>query len=469
MLEKVKRYAEKWQMLTNEDCVIVGVSGGADSICLLLILLELQKEIGFKVVAVHVNHRLRGKEADDDETFVRNFCESRNVICEIYSADVESIAKKRKQSTEEAGREVRKEFFEETRKKYNGTKIALAHHKNDNAETVLLHLARGTGIKGLGGIAPVNGVFIRPLLCVEREEIERYLDAHNISYCIDETNQSDEYTRNRIRNHVLPYMEKELNSKTVDHISETAQQMRKVQEYLEEQTKAYFDECVIEKQLGFFVTEKEFEKIPDVLKPLLLKSVLAKVAGKEKDLEAIHLKQLQDLFDKQVGKKIDLPYQMEGCRVYAGIEICLKDKEQNEIPEEVVVDLQEGQTQYIWGEQKIRCCVRNKLQTDGETLEKNHTKRFDCDIIKDVVSFRTRREGDYITIHPDGRTQKLKSFFINEKIPLKDRDRILLLADGNHVMWIVGYRVNCAYQINENTRCVLEVHMDKGEKNGGNN
>ena len=166
MKDKVRNYMDKWQMLQSEDCVIVGVSGGADSICLLLLLSQLQKTIGFRMVAVHVNHGLRGLDADADEAYVKKFCEKLGVICEIYSADVELISKKRKQSTEEAGREVRREFFEKTMKKYGGTKIALAHHQNDSAETFFINLARGTGIRGLGGIAPVNGNVIRPLLCL---------------------------------------------------------------------------------------------------------------------------------------------------------------------------------------------------------------------------------------------------------------------------------------------------------------
>jgi len=234
MLEKVKNYVKKWQMLTEEDCVIVGVSGGADSVCLLLMLLEMRKEIGFDIVAVHVNHGLRGEEADEDEAFVKQFCVERDVLLETYFANIEDVAKERKMSTEEAGREVRRECFEQARIKYKGTKIALAHHQNDNAETFLFRLARGTGLKGLGGMAPVKDEYIRPLLCVARNEIEAYLREQGISYCADASNESDEYTRNRIRNHMIPYLETEINSKTIEHMSETMEQMRQVQDYLEQ-------------------------------------------------------------------------------------------------------------------------------------------------------------------------------------------------------------------------------------------
>ena len=464
MLEKVKGYVEKWQMLSSEDCVVVGVSGGADSICLLLVLLELQKEIGFKVVAVHVNHGIRGADADADEAFVNQFCMKQGVLLETYTVDVATVAKARKQSTEEAGREVRRECLEQARSKYDGTKIALAHHQNDNAETFLFRLARGTGLKGLGGMAPVKDRFIRPLLCVERSEIETYLQDRGVSYCTDVTNKSDEYTRNRIRNHMISYLETEINSKTVEHMSETMEQMRQVQDYLEQQAEGYFKACVTQTELGYLISEEKYCEVPEVLKPIILKRVLIWLCQKEKDLEGVHLKKIQELFDKQTGRKIDLPYQMGAKRVYEGVEVYKKTENKDILSEELHFDLEKTEVTYHWENKKICCRILNKMQIDGETLEKSHTKRFDCDIIKNGISFRTRRPGDYITIHPDGRTQKLKTYFINEKISQKERDKILLVADGSHILWIVGYRVNCAYQIKENTNCVLEIHIDKGEE-----
>ena len=469
MLDKVKRYTEKWDMLTNEDRVIVGVSGGADSICLLLMLLELQKGIGFDIVAVHVNHGLRGADADADELYVKRFCAERDVPLETYFANVEAVAKERKQSAEEAGREVRRECFEQARIKYSGSKIALAHHQNDNAETFLFRLARGTGIKGLGGMAPVADKFIRPLLCVDRSEIEAYLETRGISYCTDMTNESDEYTRNRIRNHIVPWLVKDVNLKAVDHICETMEQMRQVQDYLEQQVEVYMQESVLQNESGYLLSEDKYRDIPEVLKPLLLKKVLLLICQKEKDIENIHLRKTQELFDKQTGRCIHLPYQMEARRVYEGVEICRKNDMVPAISDEIWCCLEKEKVTYRWGDKKICCRILNKMQIVGETLEKSHTKSFDCDIIKNGISFRTRRPGDYITIHPDGRTQKLKTYFINEKIPQKERDRILLVADGSHILWIVGYRVNCAYQANENTNSVLEIHVDEGEENGRDN
>ena len=469
MLTKVKNYAEKYQMFSSEDCIIAGISGGADSVCLLLVLLELQKEIGFGIVAVHVNHGLRGKEADADEAFVKRLCVERGVPLEIYHKDVARVAKERKQSTEEAGREVRREFFEQARIKHGGTKIALAHHQNDNAETFLFRLARGTGLKGLGGMAPVKEQFVRPLLCVDRGEIESYLREHHIAYCTDVSNESDEYARNRIRNHVIPFMQTELNAKTICHMNETMEQMRLIQDYLEQQAESCLTQCVSQNECGYLVVEDQYRELPEVLKPLLLKRVLVMICKKEKDIESVHLRNVKELFDKQTGRRIDLPYQMEARRAYGGVEIYQKQEMQDMVSEEFYFDLSKKKATYHWNNYNISCCILNKMQIDGETLEKSHTKRFDCDIIKHGVSIRTRRQGDYITIHPDGRTQKLKTYFINEKIPQEERDKTLLIADGSHVLWIVGHRVNCAYQTKENTNCVLEIHIDEGERHGRDN
>jgi len=469
MLKKVRDYVDRWHMLQSKDRLIVGVSGGADSVCLLFVLLELQKEIGFDMVAVHVNHGLRGQAADADEAYVKELCRVHGIPCECYFENVELIAKNRKQSTEEAGREVRKTFFEQALATHRGTKIALAHHQNDSAETFLFHLSRGTGLKGLCGISPVKGNIIRPLLCVERKEIEAYLKKLGVSYCTDQTNASDEYTRNRVRRHMIPYMEEHLNEKTVAHMNDTMEQIRLIQDYLEEQTELFWEKCVSQTEDGSFVSEEEYRKVPEAIGPLLLKKVLTFVAGREKDLEATHIRQLQELFDKQTGRKVDLPYQMQARRMYKGIEISRKCDTAGAASEEYIYQLDQKEAEFLWNDKKVRCRVLDATKRKHDTSQKNYTKQFDYDIIKNNIQFRTRRPGDYITIHADGSTQKLKSYFINEKIPQKQRDQILLVAEGSHVLWIVGYRVNAVYQIHAHTKHVLEIEINEGENYGRDN
>ena len=186
--------------------------------------------------------------------------------------------------------------------------------------------------------------------------------------------------------------------------------------------------------------------------------MLAEVAGCEKDLEGVHITKLQELFKKQISRKIDLPYGMEARRNYQGIVVHKKEEFPLQVPEEVVYDVSQEEAEICWGTKTISCKIRNV-----NSFEKSSAGLFNCDIIKGNISFRTRREGDYITIHPDGRTQKLKSYFVNEKIPQSERDKLLLVAEGNHILWIVGYRKSSAYQVHEDTRKILEINVYEGE------
>ena len=469
VFQKVEQYIEKRNMIQKEDKLIVGVSGGADSICLLFVLMELQKKLAFEMVVVHVNHGLRGEAADADEAYVREVCKEHGIICEVYRENVERIAKERKQSTEEAGRHVRREAFAHTLEKYGGTKIALAHHMNDSVETFFMNLARGTGIQGMGGIRPITGVYIRPLLCLERKEIEEFLKEKNIPYCMDSTNEQDDYTRNRLRNHVIPYLEKEVIARTVEHIGETMSQLQELQVFLQEQTEIYCEQCVKPYEKGYILLESSFFETPNVFRPFIVKNILVQICQKEKDIQEIHLQQILELFQKQVGRQTHLPYEMQGKRTYEGVYIYKKtDADTDNL--NVQVSFGDAKWQEIeWGNIKVICRLLENVSADTMCMEKINTMRFDYDIITHGVCIRTRQPGDYITIHPDGRRQKLKSFFINEKIPWEKRDKILLVADGNHILWIVGFRTNCVYQVGKHTKRVLEIQMDKGEHDGRDN
>ena len=464
IFHKVEQYVAKRNMIQKGDKLVVGVSGGADSICLLFVLMELQKKLAFEMVVVHVNHGLRGESADADEAYVRKVCKEHGITCEVYRENMDLIAKERKQSTEEAGRDVRREAFGHTMEKHGGTKIALAHHMNDSVETFFMNLARGTGIQGMGGIRPIAGVYIRPLLCLERREIEEFLREKNIPYCTDSTNEEDDYTRNRLRNHVIPYLEKEVNARTVAHIGETMSQLQELQIFLQEQTEIYYKQCVKQHEKGYILLENSFFEAPASLRPFIIKRVLVQICQKEKDIQEIHMQKILELFQKQVGRQIDLPYAMQGKRIYEGVYIYKKEVTDIDPMNVQVSFAKENRQEIEWGNIKVICRLLENASTDKIYMEKIDTMRFDYDIITHGVCIRTRQPGDYITIHPDGRRQKLKSFFINEKIPQEKRDKILLVADGDHILWVVGYRTNCVYQVGKYTKRVLEIQMDKGEQ-----
>lgn len=470
MLNKIEAYVHRWGMLDQKDKVIAGISGGADSICLLFVLLELRKKIGFEIVGVHVNHGLRGEDALRDEQYVEKICSRQGVPLETFRENVELIARNRKQSMEEAGRNVRREAFFRVMKEQGGTRIALAHHQNDNAETFLLNIARGTGLKGIGGMKPVNGPMIRPLLCVERHEIEGFLRERNIAYCTDETNFEDEYARNRVRNHVIPYMEQNLNEKTVRHISQLMELMRETSGYMDAEADRYYDEAVEETEKGVYLIRKDaFMRMSEVIRPMVLNKTLIQAAGRAKDIESVHIGILERLMENQPGKSADLPYRLKARRCYEGIcieHMSAESQKENGAVSELKICFDQEKGSSFAHELQIGWRVFDNTPDCEIPCEKVYTKWFDYDIIKNGLTIRTRKSGDYITIDKKGNTQKLKSYFINEKIPKEKRDEILLAAQGNHIFWIIGFRMGTDCQISGHTKRVLEIRIDGGEKYG---
>ena len=231
-LEKVQKTIEKYHMIEKGDSIIVGVSGGADSVALLMVLCSLQKEYQINIEAVHIHHGLRGEEADRDALFVKQLCEKWSIPCDVLEFDIAKEAKKRGIGTEEMGRICRYETF--YKKAGKTAKIAVAHHQNDQAETVLLNLCRGAGLTGMSGMSPIRENIIRPFLFVSRKEIEHFLSEKGICYCQDSTNEQNHYTRNKIRLSVLPFLENEINDKAIKHIASAASILSEEETFLEE-------------------------------------------------------------------------------------------------------------------------------------------------------------------------------------------------------------------------------------------
>ena len=454
MYQKVKAYVKKWHMLQKEDSVIAGISGGADSVCLLFMLLKLQKELGFALMAVHVNHGIRGAEAERDEAYVKRLCRQWNVRLKVYRDNVPAYAKEQGMTEEEAGRDIRRTCFCKLLKEWGGTKIALAHHENDNVETLIWNLCRGTGIRGLGGIAPVNDVWIRPLLCVKRREIESYLKKRGISYCTDTTNADRRYMRNRIRMDVIPYLEDCVNTESVSHMGKTMERMYELEQYILEEVGKYKESCTGWKNGRRIIRQTEYTKIPKALRDNVLHEILCETAGRRKDIEEVHIQMLRDLFTKQVGKRIDLPYGVTAIRTYEGVRF------EKNIPE----------ASYAGDENELFSIRVFDREPGNVTFpEKIYTKWFDYDIIKNTVKIRHRIAGDSIVINRYGGRKKLKQYFTDQKVPQEDRDKIWIAADGDEVLWIVGYRQSQKYQITEKTTKILEIQYYGGEENGRDN
>lgn len=503
-MKRVEEFIRQQDMIARGERVIAGISGGADSVCLFCVLMELREKLGFDLVAVHVNHGLRGEAADRDEEFVRQLCSTHHVPLEVFRINMESIAKIWKQSLEEAGRTARRNAFESVCEQYGGSKIALAHHQNDNAETLLWNLSRGAGLEGMCGIRPVNGKYIRPLLSVSRSEIERYLAERNQPYCTDETNAQIDYTRNKLRHLVLPVLEEQVNTQAVRHMNETMEQMQELQSYMELQTDEAYACCVnISCQGQLIISWEMFRQFPDILKKMLIRRCMEEICGKKKDISQVHIRAVLELFGKQTGRSVDLPYGMQAKRIYEGVRLqtcrkILPEARQGTPDGHAAAQAantveRAGNTEYtgrfspvplaVPGETvlegrnlTIRCKIFEKSEgfSANDIPQKVYTKWFDYDIIKNSLYIRTRQDEDSIVIDKAGHRQKIKKWFINKKIPTESRNQILLIAEGSQVLWIPGYRRSSACQVQDTTKRILQIEMqiyksDGGKKNGRDN
>lgn len=459
---KVRAFAEKNRMFDQCGAVAAGVSGGGDSVTMLDILNRLKEEYGFQITAVHVNHGIRGAEAQRDQEAAEKLCRKMGIPCRVYCFDVPKLAAQWKTGLEEAGRTVRRQAFEEALAgvPVSGEKkkvIALAHNRNDLAETMLHHLCRGTGLRGLSSMKAAEDGIIRPVLCLERKEINEYLRERNLPYVTDSTNLQDEYTRNRIRHHVLPVLESEINEKTVAHMAETSELIGQAEAYFQEKGASLAEKCRTEK--GEILFEKSFLKYPEIIRKYAVRNAVEKLAGKRKDISLIHVRAVLELFELRTGASVKLPYNLEAAKTYEGIIIRKKnpenpDRESREyqlpLNGSLACSLGNFETKiFSWSDQKI--------------CEKKYTKWMDYDRIKYDISVRTRKTGDYLTVNSQGHRKKLTRCMIDEKIPCEQRDKIPLITEGSQVLWIVGGRMNERYKITSETKNVLEIKYQGGK------
>lgn len=456
MLDKVSCYVQKNNMLKAEDSVIVGVSGGADSVCLLLVLDEISKRTGFKITAVHVNHNIRGLDAIKDQEFVENLCKRLNITCKVENIYPLEMAKEKGYSTEEAGRIGRYTCFKKIMEELSATKIAVAHNKDDNAETVLLNLFRGTGIKGLCGILPVRDEVIRPLLCVSRAEIEEYLKECNQKFCTDATNLSDDYTRNKVRHNILPYAGEFINNKSLDNVTLAAENLVEIERFLSAITDKLFLKAVK------IISDEELfieNKISDedvVIRKRLIRKALGYVAGSLKDITKEHVNMVLGLFDNDVSKMVNLPYDIAAVRTYEGVTICRESKQKKE-EESLFVEIDMNRDMvYETAKGRFKITIEDNYKNNEEIEDILYTKVFDYDTIKGNLVIRNKQIGDYIEI-ANGQNKKLKSYFIDCKIPQQQRKDKILIADGNHILWIVGHRISNAYKVSGKTKKILKI------------
>lgn len=451
MLQRTAAYMKQQQINLNGEKVIIGLSGGMDSVCLFHIL----KDLGVSLEAVHVNHQIRGEEAKRDEQFVKNLCARYNIPFHGYRYDVPKISREKHLSEEEAGRMVRKEAFARVMKEQGAGYVALAHHGNDRAETFLFHLSRGTGVKGLGSMKPVQGTIIRPLLWAERKEIEQYVQEKGYEFVEDATNSQTEYTRNKIRHEIIPALE-EINPKCISHICGAAEKLSAVSAYIDREAEKLCRLSAVMYGQEVQILKLAFEQGDEVLRIPVLQKCVEYLSGSLVNITEEHLEKLGALFAMQTGKEIYLPYGITAVRTYEGIRMFFREEKGQTEPVEIT-----GEGTYDFGGVTFRVSVEAWDESKIFPI-KNYTKCFDYDKIIDKVFLRNRGSGDYLEINKNHGRKSLQDYLVNEKVPKDERDRVILLACGSHILWVVGKRISEYYKVTKETKKVLKVQVCGG-------
>lgn len=310
LIDRVKQTIIKYDLIKSGDKLVLGVSGGPDSVCMLMVLDKLSKELNFSIVVAHINHGIR-ENAKLDEKYVKGLCEKLKIKVHILHADVKKESRIQKRGLEEMGRIIRYNFFEKVLVEENANKIAIAHNSNDNVETIIMNILRGAGTSGLKGIEPKNNIYIRPLIEIKREDIEEYTKSFNPRH--DESNDENEFTRNKIRNIVIPYIKKEFNSNILETITRLSEISKEETKYLENKTLEIYEKICIEEVYNdsdkptIILDLKKFNMEDIVIQKRLILYSITKIFGSTKGIEKVHIDDIIKLCNNNIGNKFLTP------------------------------------------------------------------------------------------------------------------------------------------------------------------
>ena len=535
MIERIYNFMTGHNMLEEGGCILAAVSGGADSMCLLEVLREMQRRSGFRLKVFHVHHGLR-ESADGDLRYVAQYCEDRGIPFEAAYVDAAGFAAESGLSVEEAARHLRYKALEQAADRWEqellssdrgvapapagrevapapagrggapaptgrtaeaparctaeapagrggapaptgrtaeaptGRKaecrIAVAHHMEDQAETVLFNLVRGSRLTGLRGMLPVNGRIIRPLLTCSRGEIEAFLNARGIRWREDETNEDVRYSRNLLRHEVMPLLER-INKGAVEHIARAAEEAARAEEFLMEETERAALQCCERRDSVTCVFVPELMRQPTLIRRRVIYGVIADTAGRKKDLQDLHVQAVLQLAQKNGNGRLDVFGGVRVEKVYGKLFFCMGAKNGA-----FRADAVSGR-RWPMDAGEYSCRV---LDFDGDLSSvprKLYTKWLDYDKIGAFPSFRTRREGDRIRLDESGRSKTIARYMIDAKVPAELRGRIVLPASGSEILWIPAGRtdaaeagtgsssdsgrISAAYMVSSHTSRILEI------------
>lgn len=443
MKNKILSAINKYQMISKGDTVIAALSGGADSVCLLYSLVSLKEQFDLTIKAAHVNHLLRGEESQRDMNFVKDLCKELDIELFVKTADVLSLSKALKQSTELCGRNIRYEFFEKLSKEQNA-KIATAHTASDNLETMIYNISRGTSINGLTGIIPKRNNIIRPLIFVTRQEVENFCKNNNVKFVTDSTNNTDEYTRNKIRHNVVPVL-KDINSGVENSVSALSQDVIEVNEFLDKYAENILKKSELKYQGDICYNILEITS----QMPLIQRQCIFKVLKNNgiNNLTRTHINLCTNILNN--GGELDLNGEFKAVcsqNMFRIIKTNIKNNNLNEI--------------HLNSDDLIQFGDKEISVKTVESFDIKDKNILDYGLEEINPVFRFRKSGDFITLPKRNVTKSLKKFLIEEKIPREIRDKLIVLANGNEILWLEGYGVSKGGTVNKSSSKALKITVN---------
>ncbi len=475
--EKVEGTVRDYQMILPGSGVVVGVSGGADSVCLLRVLTALKERLPMRLHAVHVEHGLRGKSSLADAAFTQQLCRELDIPCSIVHVDAAGEAARRGLSVEEAGRILRYEAFARAVKETDSACIATAHHAEDQVETMLLNLSRGTGLTGMGGIRPAAGKRIRPLLFVQRGEIEAYLQAIGQTWQTDETNGEEIYARNRLRLQVLPVLQENINARAAQHFGQAALDAQRADAYLEKLARSKINGTVVCRPGRVYIPVQLLQQEEELMQEYILRLCIRDLRQglALKDVSRFHISELIRLAGMDRGRRLDLPAGLQAVREREHVVLLTGESSRQTAGEDrefSITLVRVSRDASDSGDDKktsfsslqaglsVSCRLTDGSAVPWPVPQNRYTKWLAYDIMGADLCLRTRRRGDYLIVNAEGGRRKLKDYFIDQKIPRDLRDRVPVIAQGSHVLWVIGGRISEGAKASQESRAVLEITVN---------
>ena len=473
IVDRVKETIGKYGMIEPGESVLAAVSGGVDSVFLVRVLSMLSVEQGFSLAVAHLDHGLRGQESRRDADFVRKLSDTLELPCYCARADVEPYAKKRGLSLEEAARELRYDFLQSAARKHGLDKIATGHQKDDLAETVLIHMLRGSGTTGLSGMMPTRGDIVRPLIEVRRREIERYLSRNAIAFVTDSSNADTKFVRNRVRHRLLPVLEKEYNPAVVEALNRSAQIARDENEFLDSVAESIYIKVKTTSggdRVALDIGELKNAHVSLVRR--VARKAAAEIKGDLRRIEWKHIEAVVELIGSERRKgAVDFPgtirVELQGDRIFflRRRSSARPAKKEARVEDLFEYEILRPQTIYV---EETGAAIEFAEVAAPQVDDAGKLKNVDADprlafFDRDVVSFpivvRSFRPGDVFRPLGAGGRRKLKKFFIDNKIPATERRRIPIVESGGKIVWVAGYRIDESAKVAKQTRAALRARL----------